>query len=391
MQQAEARALVGDGLGAIHRGEIQRGIALLNRIVSAGVADASLFVALAAAHRRANNLTLAFKSIDDALRMAPSDIRANIFKGDLLEEQGDSRAASAFYLAALKISAKHETLPDDMRADLGRAQERCNAHTDQLETFVRERLKGWLGPDHATSSRFGESVDILFQRKKVYFQQPRYYFYPGLPHIQFFNRSKFPWLTQLESATDTIRRELLAVLEMPSAFRPYVEGVADRPHNAQQGMLNNPDWSAYYLWKHGEIVAENAARCPETMRVLASIPLACAPNRSPSVLFSLLKPGAHIPPHTGLINTRMIGHLPLVVPEGCEFRVGNETRQWKEGEAWLFDDTIEHEAWNRSNQTRVILLFEVWREELTADERSGVCALLAAIDAQTGRKPEWEI
>lgn len=391
MQQDEARALVGDGLGAIRRGEIQRGIALLERIVSAGIADASLFVALAAAHRRANSLTLAIKSIDNALRMAPFDIRANILKGDLLEEQGDSRAASAFYLAALKVSAKDETLPDDVRADLDRAQARCNAHTDQLETFVRERLQDWLGPDDAISSRFGESVDILFQRKQVYFQQPRYYFYPGLPHIQFFNSTKFPWLAKLESATDTIRRELLAVLEMPSAFRPYVEGVADRPHNAQQGMLNNPDWSAYYLWKHGEIVAENAARCPETMRVLASIPLACVPNRSPSVLFSLLKPGAHIPPHTGMINTRMIGHLPLVVPEGCEFRVGNETRQWKEGEAWLFDDTIEHEAWNRSEQTRVILLFEVWREELTADERSGVCALLAAIDAQTGRKPEWEI
>ncbi|MCA3003281.1 MAG: aspartyl/asparaginyl beta-hydroxylase domain-containing protein [Rhodocyclaceae bacterium] len=391
MQQAEVRTLVGVALEAIRRGEIPSGIALFERVVNAGMADASLFIALAAAHRRANSFALAIQSIDNALRLAPYDIRANILKADLLEESGDSRGASAFYLAALKSSTKHETLPDDVRAELVRAQTRCNAQTDTLETFVRERLKESLRRDDPAFSRFGESVDILFQRKQVYLQQPRYFFYPGLPHIQFFNSKDFSWLGQLESATETIRRELLSVLETPSAFRPYVEGAADRPHNAQQGMLNNPDWSAFYLWKNGEIVAENAARCPETIRALAFIPLARVPNRSPSVLFSLLKPGAHIPPHNGLINTRMIGHLPLIVPDGCEFRVGNETRSWREGEAWLFDDTIEHEAWNRSDQTRVILLFEVWREELTADERSGVCALLAAIDSYAGRKPEWEI
>ena len=156
-------------------------------------------------------------------------------------------------------------------------------------------------------------------------------------------------------------------------------------------MLDNPDWGAFYLWKDGELVADNAARCPRTMRALESVPLCRVTNRSPSVLFSLLRPGAHIPAHNGMVNTRLIGHLPLIVPPGCRFRVGNETREWVEGKAWLFDDTIEHEAWNGSAETRVILLFEIWRPELSAEERALVDAMFAAIDAHSGQKPQWEI
>jgi aspartyl/asparaginyl beta-hydroxylase (cupin superfamily) len=105
-----------------------------------------------------------------------------------------------------------------------------------------------------------------------------------------------------------------------------------------------------------------------------------------------LRPGAHIPPHNGLVNTRLICHLPLLVPGQCTFRVGNELRDWRQGRAWLFDDTIEHEAWNRSGETRVILLFDVWRPELSQEERELVVSLFAAIDAHGGgKKPEWEI
>ena len=134
-------------------------------------------------------------------------------------------------------------------------------------------------------------------------------------------------------------------------------------------MTDNPDWSAFYLWKDGELVTENAARCPQTMKRLDDIPLARTKNRSPSVLFSLLRPGARIPPHSGLVNTRLICHLPLIVPQDCGFRVGNDTRTPIEGKAWVFDDTMEHEAWNRSDRTRVILLFEIWRPEFTEEER----------------------
>ena len=123
---------------------------------------------------------------------------------------------------------------------------------------------------------------------------------------------------------------------------------------------------------------------------MSEVPLAHVATRSPSVLFSLLRPGAHIPPHNGFVNTRLICHLPLVVPGRCTFRVGNEMRDWVEGRAWVFDDTIEHEAWNRSDRTRVILLFDVWRPELSDEERRLVSTMFEAIDAH-GAGTAWEI
>ena len=177
----------------------------------------------------------------------------------------------------------------------------------------------------------------------------------------------------------------------PAAFAPYVTGHANRPRKGQLGMLNNPAWSAYYLWKNRQPVAANVARFPNTMRALRDVPLCHVPQRSPSILFSLLQPGAHIPPHNGLVNTRLICHLPIIVPGPSRFRVGNETREWVEGRAWLFDDTMEHEAWNDSDRARVILLFDVWRPELSAEERRLVSGLFEAIDAYNGTTPDWDI
>ena len=95
-------------------------------------------------------------------------------------------------------------------------------------------------------------------------------------------------------------------------------------------------------------------------------------------MFSLLRPRARIAPHTGVQNTRLVCHLPLIVPPGCGFRVGNEIRQWEEGKLLIFDDTIEHEAWNDSGEDRMVLIFDIWRPELSARERQEVSALFAA-------------
>ena len=110
-------------------------------------------------------------------------------------------------------------------------------------------------------------------------------------------------------------------------------------------------------------------------------------GRSPFALFSLLQPGAHIKPHTGLFNTRLICHVPLIVPRGCQIRVGNETREWEEGKALIFDDSFEHEAWNRSAEARVVLIFEVWRPEISADERRALTAMFEAISAYGEASP----
>lgn len=374
------------GLEALHRGDARTARDAFEQLTTSGQADASVFIALALACRALRDAPATLASLDRALALEPRNVRALVMKADHLNAAGDVRNASAFYLAAVKSAPV--PLPPDLQPELTHARRMCDQLAVQLDHFLRERLAD-VGLREGT--RFAQSLDLLSGRKRLYTQQPRYYHFPGLPQVQFFDRAQFPWLDAVEAATGAIREELRAVMAAPDSFRPYLQSDPRRPRKEQDGMLDNPAWSAFYLWKDGEVVEANAARCPRTLAALEGVPLTRVQNRSPSVLFSLLRPGAHIPPHCGLVNTRLIVHLPLIVPPGCSFRVGNETRDWVEGQAWAFDDTFEHEAWNRSNESRVILLFEVWRPDLTEQERIQVAALFAAIDAHSGVKPAWEI
>lgn len=362
----------------------------LNRVLAQEPANTRALLGLAQVGAAAGDQQGMRQAVDRLLAIEPRNLAGLLLKADHLDGSGDTRSAASFYLAALKAAPPPEQLTPGLAAHLKRARERCDRYAAQYGAYILEQLSA-RGFGAGSSHRFAQSVDIVLGRKQIYLQQPRYYYFPGLPQIQFYERDEFPWIEALEHSTPAIREELLAVLQEPAAFAPYVQGYANRPRKQEAGMLNNPDWSAFYLWKDGAVVEENAQRCPRTMQALADLPLAKVKNRSPSILFSLLRAGAHIPPHNGLVNTRLICHLPLIVPARCSFRVGNEVREWREGEAWLFDDTIEHEAWNRSGDTRVILLFDVWRPELSTEERELVAALFEAIDAHGGRPPDWSI
>jgi aspartyl/asparaginyl beta-hydroxylase (cupin superfamily) len=159
------------------------------------------------------------------------------------------------------------------------------------------------------------------------------------------------------------------------------------PLDQWRELNHSPRWSAFHFYEKGQPVAERCRRAPATMEVLARLPQAQVPLRSPSALFSVLQPKTRIPPHTGVANFRLVVHLPLIVPPGCGFRVGGETRQWRIGEAWVFDDTIEHEAWNDSEQTRIIFICDVWSPRLTPDERTVIGEIIAATDAFNGTQP----
>jgi aspartyl/asparaginyl beta-hydroxylase (cupin superfamily) len=375
------------GIEALRRGDAHKARESFERIVATGQADASAYLGLAYACAGLKDHPAALAAVDRALALEPRNLRALVMKGDYLATAGDDRAAASHYRAAVNAAQPPNQLPAELRQEISRAESMCERYAAQFETFLRERLAARGFVEGRSSARFSDSLDIQTGRKRIYFQEPRQYFFPELPQIQFYARSHFPWLDKLEAATHHIRAELREVLKEESAFKPYVEPTPRRPQTDNLGLLNNPAWSAFYLWKHGELVAQNAARCPTTVNALADVPFARVKNRSPSVLFSLLRPGAHIPPHTGEVNTRLICHLPLAVPEKCRFRVGNDIRTVVEGKAWVFDDTIEHEAWNDSDRTRVILLFEIWRPELTLEERALVSAMFEATDDYGGGQP----
>lgn len=363
---------------ALSRGEAERARALLEQVVAAGRATVETWLALAHAAMLRRDPDGKIAAIDRALALAPRDLRALIAKADHLAAAGDQRAAAAYYSTALQYAPPPDQLPPNLRDALARARAASGSITRELEDFVRAKLmERGIGAE-ATSPRFARAVDILFGRKQAYVQQPRYLYYPELPNIQFYDRAQFPWLDTVEAATGVIREELAAMVG--GAFTPYVTQAPGRPRNDQMGMVDNPNWSALFLYKDG-VEQPAAAKCRRTVEALTEAPLTRIPARTPSILFSKLAAGAHIPAHTGMLNTRLICHLPLVVPSGCSFRVGNEMREWEEGKAWVFDDTIEHEAWNRSAQDRTILIFDVWRPELDIEERACVSALCQVIDA----------
>jgi len=162
------------------------------------------------------------------------------------------------------------------------------------------------------------------------------------------------------------------------AFTPYVQYQPGDPVNQWVDLNHSRDWTSFHLFSAGDPVSENIARCPNTAAALARIDTVHLAGTCPNAMFSVLAPGARIPPHHGESNARLVAHLPLVVPDHCLFRVGFDTRRWTEGEVLIFDDTIEHEAVNQSDRIRVVLIFDVWNPLLAPEEREIVQRLAAA-------------
>jgi aspartate beta-hydroxylase len=177
-----------------------------------------------------------------------------------------------------------------------------------------------------SAPRFAHALDLLAGRRQIYQQQPQYFYFPEMPQIQFYERATFPWVQELEQQTAAIRAELLALVKSGDGFVPYMQSEADRPNFNNRGLLDDPAWSAFHLIQNGAEVERSAQLCPVTLQALQKLPLCRIKGRTPTALFSLLRPGAHIPPHHGFMNARLICHLPLIVPPNCAMRVGNTRR-----------------------------------------------------------------
>jgi len=349
--------------------------ASLQALHGAGWRHAYIDLGLAYTARDAQDFTAALTAADDVLTADSANAAAMLIKADSLYALGRRAEAIALYSTALKIPLPAEPAAALIN-DLRRAAELVRGHALRIADSIDARLAAAEVSVDA-SVRFKQSLAIMRGERRVYAQRPLQYFFPGLPTVEFFDSEQFSWVSRLESAVDAIRDEALAVLRNRSQLQPYVEK-DHGPMVAEVDIAGSRKWTAFFLYKSGELLEENAALCPNTMAALANVPLTSVSGAMPSVLLSVLEPGAHIPPHHGMTNTRLICHLPLICPSGCSLRVGAEEREWRYGKTLIFDDTIEHEAWNRGSETRVVLLFDVWRPELTDAERHAVSEFLAA-------------
>jgi aspartyl/asparaginyl beta-hydroxylase (cupin superfamily) len=376
LNQTEAEKLARAGAAALQQGRAAEARESFERLIAAGQVNAQIRLLLAVSCRALGDHAAQEEALDAVLQEDTRNLHALLMKGDCRQAAGDDRAASSFYGTAIRIARQLPSLPSDLKAEVERAEA---VSRDNAGRF-RARLEGHLAAV-PQSDRFRESLQLMFGEKEIFLPKPSAYYFPRLPVVQFYERSDFAWAGTLEAAAGDMRAELDAVLEEDGLFRPYLEASKDRPNYDFHGMLGNPAWSTLDLFENGAPVAKNVARCPKTFAAVNEAPLCHITTRAPSILFSLLRPGARIAPHHGMINTRLICHLPLIVPEGCGFRVGNEVRQWEEGRLLIFDDTIEHEAWNESDHVRVILIFDVWNPHLSEAERELVSAMMTAKNA----------
>jgi len=381
----DRQKMIQQAVGALQSGNAFQARGLFEKIVQFPDADPTAWLGLAFACAKQDDHDAALAAVDRLLELEPNNIRGNIFKGDHLEHVGNPRGALPYYQIALRLAARSSDHPQDVLEGLQRAQLACRQLEGEYQNFLLKRLSDEGFDLESASLRFRQSLDILFGKADVFYQQPRRFYFPALPQIQFYEREAFDWVESVEAATDAIREELCEVLADASRFSPYLE--SDGTHLSPSGtdLVDNDDWGAYYLWHYGDKNPDAEALCPAAFRALQSAPQPDIPGQAPIALFSKLRPKTKIPPHNGMVNTRLICHLPLIVPENCgAIRVGNEARPWVEGEMLIFDDSMLHEAWNDSDEERVVLLFDIWRPELTAEERVLVTTVLTAARHYSG-------
>ena len=350
---------------------------------AADPSEATLWINLATANRMLADDEGERMALDRALDVDRRHFIANLRLAELHERQGHAREAAQAWSAVVQLAMMIDQPPPGVTDALDRGRAFLATHNAALDTALSDRLGARLSAMGSAARRFSACVDHSLGRRAIYQNHCAGVHFPFLPADEFFDRDLFPWLSGVEARTDAIRAEALAIMANGgAAIRPYVQMDKGTPDNKWTALDGSLDWSACFLWEYGVRNDAVCDLCPETAAALQLAPQNSIVGKAPSAFFSILKPGAHIPPHTGVTNTRAIIHLPLVVPEGCRFRVGGETREWREGEAFAFDDTIEHEAWNTSERPRIVLIFDVWNPHLTPDEQALLAEFYAITDPQ---------
>jgi aspartate beta-hydroxylase len=373
---------------ALLGGQAAQAAAMFERATARNTDSADLWKNLGFARFAAGQTDAAAAALGRAIELDPKAHRARLFLGQIHEDAGRMREAAMQYFGAI-IAAQERglwrdeaTTPPAMRERVLRAMDFVDRHRRAIFSEVLEPLRAAHGEAALTRAR--RCLDIYLGAVKADYpdprQQPKFLYFPDLPAPTFFDRKLFPWYAALEQGVGVIRAELEAVLREGRDVVPFLgTNSLDRVGSLLAGAQTPPAWDGFFFYRHGERYDENCRRGPRTAAILDSLPLVRIREHAPEICFSVLTPGSHILLHRGVTNTRLVTHLPLIVPDNCAIVVGGEKHEWREGECFSFDDTFEHEAWNRSASTRVVMLIDCWNPYLTEIEREAVTLLVGAI------------
>ena len=369
------------GMRALVGGDPRTALPLLERAAALDASSPRLWVNVALANRELADDSAQREALEKALALDPRYFPALLHKARLFERQGKLKAAASMYNAFLACLPRDVPPPPSVQSEIQHANDVLRESARALEAFLQPRLEP-LRARYAGErlERFDACLELMLGKRPLYRPEPTFMHFARLPELEFIDREHYPWLAAFDAATAEIRAEAQAALDASAQdFVPYISKPAGAPVDQWRELNNSKRWSTYFLLKNGKRIEEHLARCPRTAALLAEAPLCEVPGHAPTAFFSVLAPRTRIPAHTGVTNTRLIVHLPLIVPPGCSYRVGAERREWREGSAWVFDDTFEHEAINDSDQPRVLLIFDVWNCFLTAAERDLVATVTAGV------------
>ena len=376
------------GIAALQASRADEAQAYFQAAIDAGLATTKSWLGLTLASLVLGDNRAAEASVDEVLAREPHNLRGLIIKGDLLLGRDEQRQAVSYYNLVMRLAATLADIPPQLQQDLVRIQGRLEQISEAFQAQLSDRLHAGGYRRDTASARFNRGLDMLMGKAEreddtsPFPQKPHAFYLPDMPYQPFYPSEKLPWVRAVESATDAIEAELSVFLaSRAQAFAPYIHGGLELPGQTPDTLKDHDNWTAAFLIRDGLEDSEWSAGCPTVSALMDTLPLTAIKGFSPSVLFSKLKPGARIDPHTGLLNCRLICHLPLVVPAGCGLRVGDERRDVVRGEVWAFDDSINHEAWNNSTEDRIVLIFDVWHPDLTEQERRDITSLLEAVSA----------
>lgn len=385
------QALNSLGTHALGQGAFDAARDLFARAAAADPGEPVLWLNLARAHRELGDEDGELAALDRILGIDATHFMALLRKAHLFQRKGDTARAALHWGQASAVAPPANQLTPDLNKMLTEGRAFAFEHQQRFGSAIDAAMAPHLeGRSAQETRRIRAAIDAALGRRAIYANQCEGMHFPFLPADEYFDRDHFPWMDEVEATTPMIQAELRDLLDKgDEGFAPYVQYPSGYPESKWSELDHSERWSAYFLWRHGKRIDAHCERCPQTAALLSKLPLADHSGRAPTAFFSLLHPRTRIPPHTGVTNARTIIHLGLIVPEKCGFRVGGEVREWREGQAFAFDDTIEHEAWNDSDKLRAVLIFDVWNPYITPLERDLVSCFYTESDA-TGLNPQPE-
>ena len=381
-EPGNVQALFSLGVHAFQRSDLKTALEMLDAARERAPRDPMILISLSRVHREAGNVDAEWQAVSMALAADPYFLPGLLGKAEFLERQGQAAMAASVFRDVLKVAPPEPEWLPALQRRLQHARDVVRRDTEDLFDFLHQRVAAQRDAvESVLRDRWDEAASIMAGRTRPYHSECNRLHVPRLPAISFYDDAMFPWMSELETRTDAIKAELQAMLvSRGEEFVPYIQYKPGDPVNQWDKLNHSRNWSGFHLYEHGQPVHEHLAQCPRTAEALALVDTVKIAGLCPNAMFSALVPGAHIPPHTGETNARLVAHLPLIVPGNCHFRVGYDWKQWREGKCWVFDDTLEHEARNDSNQLRVILMFDVWNPLLSLAERDMVTALSVAFN-----------